>query len=162
MRKASVLPDIFIIHISPALAVPFDALSLHSGAALYFARSRRACVRMFWVHRLRPLWVLSCAIDRAVFGHCDQVLKLFLNFPAMNFTQELLIQGAEFFRTLYEFLRTFQKFQVLLKMYAHVCISMYCHHHQYDMDTCYYILANIFHSHTPCNVLNTGFMDPNE
>ena len=38
-----------------ALAVPFDAHSLHPGATLHFAQSRNEYVRIFWVDRLRPL-----------------------------------------------------------------------------------------------------------
>ena len=46
-----------------ALAVPFDAPSLHPGATLHFAQSRKECVRIFWVDRLRPLiWVIYYAI----------------------------------------------------------------------------------------------------
>ena len=37
------------------LAVPFDAPSLHPGATLHFAQSRKECVRIFCVDRLRLL-----------------------------------------------------------------------------------------------------------
>ena len=38
-----------------ALAVQFDVLSLHSGVSLPFAQTRIACVRSFWIDRLRLL-----------------------------------------------------------------------------------------------------------